>query len=110
LGEYYTLVTGRTSEQGEGLHQGKDSWVYRRATTLVEMSQEDMARMGIEEGQIVRVFTTVGQIKVPVRQGALPAGLLFIPMGPAANALVAADTEGTGMPLFKGLVVEVELV
>ena len=89
------------------MQQGKGSGVYRRATTLVEMSREDMARMGIEEGQIVRVFTAARQVKVPVRRGVLPAGLLFIPMGPVANTLVAADTKGTGMPLFKGLAVEV---
>lgn len=108
MSERFTLITGRIAEQEEGLHQGKGSEPYRRATALVEMSPEDMARMGIEDGQIVRVRTTAGQVEVPVRPGALPPGLLFIPMGPVANTLIGTDTESTGMPLFKGLAAKVE--
>ena len=108
MNEYFTLITGRTPKQGEGLHKGKDSEAYRRATALVEMSLEDMARLGIEEGQVVRVRTAAGQVEVPVRAGALSPGLLFVPMGPVANMLIGAKTEGTGMPPFKGLAAEVE--
>jgi len=110
LTEGFTLITGRTPEQGKGLHQGKGSEAYRDATSLVEMNLEDMARLRIEEGQTVLVRTAAGQIKAPVRAGPLPPRLLFIPLGTAANALVGADTEGTGMPLFKGLAAEVEPV
>jgi formylmethanofuran dehydrogenase subunit D len=110
LSEHFTLITGRTPEQGEGLHTGKDSEDYRRATALVEMNPQDMARLAVEEGQIVRVRTATGQVQVPVRSGNLPTGLVFIPMGPVANVLVGAETESTGMPPFKGLVAEVELV
>ncbi len=108
MSKQFTLITGRTPEQGEGLHKGKGSEAYRSATTLVEMSPEDMARLGIEEGQVVRVQTVAGQVEVPVRAGALPPGLLFVPMGPAANGLIGTETEGTGMPSFKGLAAEVE--
>jgi len=110
LSEHFTLITGRTPEQGEGLHKGKDSEAYRSATALVEMNPEDMARLGIEEGQVVRVQTAGGRVEVPVRAGTLPPGLLFIPMGPVANVLVGTDTGGTGMPPFKGLAAEVEPV
>jgi formylmethanofuran dehydrogenase subunit D len=108
MSEHFTLITGRTSEQGKSLHKGKDSEVYRRATALVEMSSEDMVRLEVEEGQIVRVRTATGQVEVPVRTGTLPPGLLFMPMGPVANVLVGTDTESTGMPPFKGLTAEVE--
>lgn len=106
--EHFTLITGRTPEQGRGLHEGKGSEAYHQATTLVEMNPEDMARLGVEEGQIVWVRTETGQVEASVRVGALPEGLLFIPMGPAANALVGTETESTGMPPFKGLGAEVE--
>jgi len=109
LVEGLTLITGRTLEQGRALHLGKGSEAYRRATALVEMNPEDMARMGIEEGQVVWVRTAAGQVKVPVRRGELPPGLVFIPMGPTANGLIGMHTEGTGMPLFKGLAAKVEL-
>ena len=108
--EQFTLITGRTPEQGQGLHEGKDSEAYRRATALVEMSPEDMAHLEIEEGQIVRVRTVTGQVEVPVRAGTLPPGLVFIPMGPVANVLIGTETESTGMPPFKGLAAEVERV
>ena len=69
-----------------------------------------MTRLGIEEGQLVQVVTAVGQVEAPVQPAALPPGLLFIPMGPLANTLVGTETEGTGMPPFKGLAVRVEPV
>lgn len=108
MSDHFTLITGRTPEQGEGLHRGKDSEAYRRATALVEMNSEDMARLQIEEGQIVRVRTATGKVEVPVRIGTLSPGLLFMPMGPAANVLIGTETESTGMPSFKGLTAEVE--
>ena len=108
MSKRFTLITGRTPAQGKGLHQGKDSEAYRRATTLVEMNSDDMAHLSIEDGQVVRVRTSTGQVEVPVRTGQLPPGLLFMPMGPTANVLIGSDTECTGMPPSKGLMAEVE--
>lgn len=109
MSENFILITGRTREQADGLHKGKDSEAYREATTLVEMCPEDMARLAIEKGQIVRLRTKSDQVEVPVRTGALPSGMLFIPMGPVANRLIETETAGTGMPAFKGLTVKMEL-
>lgn len=109
MSEDFILITGRTREQADGLHKGKNSQAYREATALVEMCTEDMARLAIEEGQIVRLKTASNQVEVPVRTGALPSGMVFIPMGPVANLLIDTETEGTGMPAFKGLTVEMEL-
>jgi len=109
LSENFILITGRTREQAGGLHKGKDSDAYRQATALVEMCPEDMARLAIEEGRTVRLRTGSDQVEVPVKTGALPSGMLFIPMGPVANRLIDTETEGTGMPAFKGLTVKMEL-
>ena len=108
MSEHFTLITGRTAEQGRALHEDKDSEAYYRAMTLVEMNVEDMNRLRIEEGQVIRVRTAAGQVEVPAYAGELPSMLLFIPMGPVANVLVGTDTESTGMPPFKGLMAEVE--
>ena len=108
MSENFILVTGRTVKQASGLHKGKGTDAYRRAVTMVEMNPEDMARMGIAEGQAVRLRTPDGQVEAPVRAGALPPKMVFIPMGPVANELVGPGTDGTGMPSFKGLTVEVE--
>jgi len=107
LNGHFTLITGRTLEQGKGLHKGKDSEAYRSATALVEMNPEDMAHLELEDGQAVRVRTSAGQVEVPVRAGTVPPGLLFIPMGPVANVLIGIETKSTGMPPFKGLAAEV---
>ena len=109
MSENFILITGRTRQQAEGLHKGKNSQAYHQATTLVEISPDDMARLSIEECQIVRLKTALNQVELPVRAGSLPSGMLFIPRGPAANLLIDTETEGTGMPAFKGLTVKMEL-
>jgi len=107
LSERFTLITGRTKEQGQARHVGKDSHAYQQATAWMEMNSEDMAHMGIAEGQVVRAQTPAGQIELPVRAGALPAGVVFMPLGPAANRLGGTATDGTGMPLLKGLSISI---
>ncbi len=104
----FILITGRTARQGEALHIGKDSDEYRRATGLVEMGCPDRERLGIEEGQRVRVRTAFGEAELELRESDLPEGMIFVPMGPAANTLIGAETRGTGMPDSKGLEAEVE--
>jgi formylmethanofuran dehydrogenase subunit D len=56
------------------------------------------------------VRSSTGAVEVPARSGKLPPGLVFMPLGPAANALIGTETDSTGIPLFKGLEVEVEPV
>jgi formylmethanofuran dehydrogenase subunit D len=104
----FVVITGRTTKQGEALHIGKESDEYRQATGLVEMGRPDRERLGIEEGQRVRVRTAFGEAELELREGNLPEGMIFVPMGPAANALIGAETRGTGMPDSKGLEAEVE--
>lgn len=104
-----TLITGRTREQADALHRGKETEAYRQATELIEMNARDMDQLGIEEGKLVRVRTSTGAVEVPAHSGELPPGLVFMPLGPTANALIGTDTDATGIPPFKGLSVEVEL-
>ena len=108
MDDFFTLITGRTKGQAHGLHAGAGSPAHIEATSYVEICPEDMTRMGIKDGQIVRLRSDAGMVEVPARAGSLPAGLVFIPMGPTANALVEADTFGSGMPLFKGQRVQLD--
>lgn len=110
MGEPLTLITGRTREQGIGMHKGKTSPEYRRATERAEMNPDDMARLKIQEGGIVRLRAAAGEVELPAQAGSLPRGLVFVPMGASANLLVGAETQGTGMPSFKGVDVTVEPV
>jgi len=104
----FILITGRTAEQGKALHKGKGSDEYRRATEYVGMSVSDKERLGIREGRHVRVRTAHGEAELEMREGDLPDGMIFVPMGPAANRLIGSETRGTGMPDSKGLTAEVE--
>lgn len=108
MGENFILITGRTVKQAAGMHKGKRSEAYSRATALVEMNDGDMARLGIKEGQMVRLRNAVGQVEVTASKGSVPSRLVFIPMGPVANVLIGSETQGTGMPSFKGLTIEIE--
>ena len=110
MSEKFTLITGRTRAQGDGLHQGRDSKAYVLATHLVEMSEKDMETLALSEGTRVSISTPDGQVEVPVKSGNLPSGMLFMPMGPTANLLIGADTGCTGMPSFKGIPAEVKAV
>src|SRR5665811_1775743 len=47
VGALLTLITGRTREQAIGMHKGKGSSEYRRATSLVQMNPDDMERLEI---------------------------------------------------------------
>jgi len=104
----FILITGRTVKQGAALHKGKDSAEYRLATGFVSMNHEDREHLGVEAGRRVRVRTAFGETELELREGDLPQGMIFVPMGPAANALIGAETQGTGMPDSKGLKAEVE--
>jgi formylmethanofuran dehydrogenase subunit D len=106
----FTLITGRTRAQGDGLHQGRDSEAYRRATHLVQMNASDMSELDLVKGDVVSVSTHAGQVQVPVEEGDLPRGILFMPLGPTANLLVGGETGSTGMPSFKGQPAEVSRV
>ena len=74
----------------------------------MERGRADRERLDIEEGQRVRVRTAFGEAELELREGNLPEGMIFVPMGPAANALIGSETRGTGMPDSKGLEAEVE--
>ena len=106
--EKFVMITGRTSKQAIGMHKGKESEAYIQAVTRVDMGDHDMDRLGINEGEDVLLHTLEGFIEVPVFKGNLPEGMLFMPMGPVANRLVGVDTQGKGMPSYKGFLVEME--
>ena len=104
-----TIISGRTAEQGAGLEEGKTSERYAKSTSLIELSPPDAEALGIEEGGTVKVTTPHGAVVVHSRRSeGLEEGLAFFPYGPWANQLFGAATQGTGMPLNKGVEAEIE--
>lgn len=111
--ETMLLIPGRTSKQGTSLNAGKLGAEYIEVTSTVEINSDDMARLGLKEGDALRLRTVVGEciVKCKARKPAeLPAGMLFMAYGPASSQLVGGETQGTGMPMSKGFDVEVEKV
>jgi formylmethanofuran dehydrogenase subunit D len=113
MAETMLLIAGRSSKQGTSLSIGKESAEYREVTSTVEMNIDDMARLGLNDGDAVRLRTAVGEVVLRCKgrkADDLPAGLLFLAYGPPSSQLMAADTHGTGMPDSKDFEVEVEKV
>jgi formylmethanofuran dehydrogenase subunit D len=72
-----------------------------------------MKRLGLAEGDSVRLTSASGQIEVavtPAKADELPEGLLFIAYGDLSSRLMGGDTHGSGMPTSKGIDVELEVL
>jgi formylmethanofuran dehydrogenase subunit D len=111
--ETMLLIPGRSSKQGTSLNAGKLGAEYIEVTSTVEMNSDDMTRLGLTEGDMIRMSTDIGEciVKCKARKPAeLPAGMLFMAYGPLSSQLVGGETQGTGMPLSKGFDVEVEKI
>ncbi len=100
-----TLITGRTVAQGEAMETGKTLEKFSKACATVELDPEDMLKLGVKEGDTVKVETSAGSVVVKAvkSKDAPHEGIAFMPMGPWANVVVGSGTDGTGMPPFKGI-------
>ena len=86
---------------------GKDSEEYQELTNTMTMAPEDMAEIGLVEGQVASVRTEFGETLFICQAGKVPLGMIFVPYGPPTCKLMGGDTDGTGMPTSKGWEVEV---
>jgi formylmethanofuran dehydrogenase subunit D len=111
--ETFILIPGRTSEQGCGISEGKFAEKYQAETGTLQVAPQDCARLGLAEGDRVRLVSETGQIDVPItaaKPGELPSGLLFIAYGDLSSRLMGGDTHGSGMPTSKGIDVTLEKI
>ncbi|MDP6627687.1 MAG: molybdopterin dinucleotide binding domain-containing protein [Methanopyri archaeon] len=102
-----TLVTVRTARQGETMEMGKLTPEYQEECSTVLMDEDDMNRLRVKEDAIVKVTTKVGSVELRVRSTMNSPGVIAVPLGPWANALIPTDTSHTGMPSYKGIPAEV---
>jgi len=105
-----SLITGRTIDQGCAKEHGKLSEEYISNVAICEMNQEDMKKLKIRDGENVKVSTKFGSVVVKATRSRRirTPGVIFIPYGPWANLVLAPNTDGTGMPLLKGMQAAVE--
>ncbi len=110
--ETFILIPGRTSDQGCGISEGKYGDRYSEAISAIQMNPHDMERLGLHEGDSIRVTSSYGSIVRPVaaaKADELPVGLLFMAYSEFSSRLMGGETHGSGMPTSKGIDVTVEL-
>ena len=96
-----------------GISEGKFAENYQSEINTLQVAPEDMERLGLADGDRVRLANEVGQIEVAVttaKGGELPPGLLFIAYGNLSSKLMGGDTHGSGMPTSKGMDVELTVM
>lgn len=111
--ETFILIPGRTSDQGCGISEGKFQDKYRREINTLQVAPGDMKRLGLADGDRVRLVSENGRVEVcvtPAKADELPEGLLFIAYGDISSRLMGGDTHGSGMPTSKGIDVELEVL
>jgi len=107
---HVVLLTGRTIEQGVGKERGKASKEYIESVSVCYIDPEDLKRLGIKEKTNVLVSSDYGSVVVKALKSlrAPHPGVIFIPYGPWANAVVNPETHSVGMPSLKGIPAEVK--
>ena len=104
---FLTLITGRTLEQGRYSHAGKRSEAYEKEIRTIQLSKETIEKLGVKEGENVRIKSRYGSVTLGCKEANLPANLAFLPYGHPANRLISSDTQCTGIPTFKGIEIKV---
>jgi formylmethanofuran dehydrogenase subunit D len=112
--ETFILIPGRTSKQGCGISEGKFGATYQGEINMLQVTPQDMERLGLSAGDRVRLTSEFGgQIEIEIKASKgdeLPPGLLFMAYGDLSSRLMDGETHGTGMPTSKGFEVELEAV
>ncbi len=110
------LTTGRRLEEyNTGVQTSGYNSPLRRGETL-DLSPEDAERLGVRDGELVRVFSRRGNVTVPVRRDqSLRPGLTFMtlhfPDDVATNLLTIEATDPkSGTAEFKAAAIRVEKV
>jgi formylmethanofuran dehydrogenase subunit D len=102
------MISGRTLGQGAAC-ESKMSPEFFRATSVCSVSEEDYEYLGLSQGKNVHISNGFGHAVLSAHKDpGLTRQMVFIPMGPWANALVGPDTGGCGTPHFKGVEVNIE--
>lgn len=111
--ETFILIPGRTSKQGCGISEGKFAENYQSEINTLQVAPADMKRLGLVDGDRVRLTGEHGQIDVAItaaKADELPPGLLFIAYGDLSSRMMGGDTHGSGMPTSKGMDVTMEKI
>jgi len=104
----FIMNAGRTTKQGQQINVGKDHAAYQAIVSTLNMHPEDMKAIGIQSGSTVLVRSQNGEATFRCVEGKIPQGMVFVPYGPPTCHLMGHNTDGNGMPTYKGWEVEVQ--
>lgn len=105
-----TLLTGRTIDQGATKEHGKLSNEYQEKVATCEVDPDDLKKLTTRKNSNIRVTTNYGSVIVKAIESKRGShlGIVYMPYGLWANVVVDPNTNGTGMPSFKGISAEIE--
>jgi len=98
-----SLITVRTGRQGAMREKSKFCREYIDEISCLTLNTKDMESLGLREDKKARLKTDRGEIIVICRPGEVKQGLFFMPLGHICNSITHADSQGTGVPDFKGV-------
>jgi formylmethanofuran dehydrogenase subunit D len=106
----FILVTGRSTAQGKTKEKGKQTDEYKESVTICEFDPQDLKNLKVKPGENVKVSTAHGSVvlKATESRQAPHEGIIFVPYGAWANLLTGSETDGSGMPSYKGIPSEVK--
>ena len=101
-----TIVTYRDIFQNAVMEEGRFSEEYLKLSAVIKMDAADIKKLGVKDGDTVIVKNDDNNGKVVVRvensgYDASHQGIAYMPNSPWSNALVSADTGGSGVPQYK---------
>jgi len=102
------LNTGSTVEQGCITKSGKKmSKEYTEKAAVCYLNPNDFRELWYEKGSYlekVKVVSEVGEVVLFAKpDDGIAKGQAFVPRGPWSNAVISAETFGTGSPFYKGM-------
>ncbi|HJH30370.1 MAG TPA: formylmethanofuran dehydrogenase [Methanosarcinaceae archaeon] len=99
-----TIVTYRDIFQSAVMEEGRFSEEYLKLSAVIKMDAADIKKLGVKDGDTVIVKNDEEKVVVRVENSGYDAshsGIAYMPNSPWSNALVSADTGGSGVPQYK---------
>ncbi|MCL7411339.1 MAG: molybdopterin dinucleotide binding domain-containing protein [Methanosarcinaceae archaeon] len=100
-----TIVTYRDIFQSAVMEEGRFSEEYLKLSAVIKMDAADIKKLDVKVGGTVVVKNDSGKVIVRVEISGYDShsGIAYMPNSPWSNALVDADTGGSGVPRYKNI-------
>jgi len=105
------ITTYRDIFQVEALERDRFGEEYKKLSSVITMSKNDMQKMVFKSGDRVKLSNNNGTVVVEVKESKKnePGGLAFMVNSPWSNTLISGETDGKGIPEFKYIMAKISL-